>query len=87
MIAQRAHCPSVVHDKWCWDISEYLDDDADGSALALNPLGEFVSPHDSDPVDDDFHDFQRKHGKSYEDAVEHQKRKHIFRHNIRWVKY
>lgn len=62
-----------------------MDDGADGAALLLNPLGEFVSSHDSDPVEENFKDFRRKHGKEYADPVEHQKRKHIFRHNLRWV--
>ena len=37
-------------------------------------------------VEHTFLDFQRKHGKSYSTVHEHEKRKNIFRHNMRYGK-
>lgn len=49
-------------------------------------MGEFAMlHHEDDPVDADFHDFRKKHNRVYKDKMEHQKRKHIFRHNLRCV--
>lgn len=77
---------SVHHDKWCWNIDK-RSRDSDGVSLSLNPMGEFsMLHHEQDPVDEDFHEFQKKHKRDYRDQVEYQKRKHIFRHNLRLVK-
>ena len=77
---------SVHHDKWCWNIDK-RSRDSDGASMSLNPMGEFaVLHHEEDPVDEDFHDFRKKHKRDYKDKIEHQKRKHIFRHNLRLVK-
>lgn len=72
------------HDKWCWNIDKSLSD-SDGASMSLNPMGEFAALHDEDPVDEDFHNFRQKQKRNYKDRVEHQKRKHIFRHNLRFV--
>ena len=49
-------------------------------------MGEFAMlHHEEDPVDEDFHAFRKKHKREYKDKTEHQKRKHIFRHNLRFV--
>lgn len=72
------------HDKWCWNIDKSLSD-SDGASMSLNPMGEFAALHDEDPVDEDFHKFRQKQKRNYKDRVEHQKRKHIFRHNLRFV--
>ena len=54
--------------------------------MSLNPMGEFaLLRHEEDPVDEDFHNFRKKHKREYKDKMEHQKRKHIFRHNLRFV--
>ena len=34
-------------------------------------------------VDNMFEAFKKRHGKYYEDPLEHEHRKHIFRHNMR----
>ena len=75
----------VHHDKWCWNIDK-RSRDSDGASMSLNPMGEFAMlHHKEDPVDRDFHDFRKKHKRDYKDKIEHQQRKHIFRHNLRWV--
>ena len=73
----------VDHDRWCWNVDK-LARDSDGALMSLNPMGEFAAlQHEEDPVDEDFHKFRKKHKKGYKNVVEHQKRKHIFRHNLR----
>lgn len=75
----------VHHDKWCWNIDK-RSRDSDGASMSLNPMGEFAMlHHEEDPVDRDFHDFRKKHKRDYKDKIEHQQRKHIFRHNLRWM--
>ena len=77
---------SVHHDKWCWNIDK-RSQGSDGTSISLNPMGEFAMlQHEEDPVDEDFHAFRKKHKREYKDKMEHQKRKHIFRHNLRFVK-
>ena len=34
-------------------------------------------------VEELFNEFKKRHGKSYGDPIEHEQRKHIFRHNMR----
>lgn len=49
-------------------------------------MGEFMHENFEDSeVDNMFEAFKRRHGKNYEDPLEHEHRKHIFRHNMRWV--
>ena len=74
----------VHHDKWCWNIDK-RSRDSDGASVSLNPMGEYAMlHHEEDPVDKDFHEFRKKHKRAYKDKTEHQKRKHIFRHNLRF---
>ena len=76
---------AVSHDKWCWNIDK-RSQGSDGASMSLNPMGEFAMlHHEKDPVDEDFHDFRKKHNRVYKDKIEHQKRKHIFRHNLRFA--
>jgi len=78
--------PHLSHDKWCWNIDK-RSQGSDGASMSLNPMGEFAMlHHEKDPVDEDFHDFRKKHNRVYKDKVEHQKRKHIFRHNLRFIR-
>ena len=39
-----------------------------------------------DHIDSRFDDYKKKHGKDYPDASEHAKRKHLFKHNLRYVR-
>lgn len=78
--------PHLHHDKWCWNIDK-RSRDSDGASMSLNPMGEFAMLHrKEDPVDRDFHDFRKKHKRDYKDKIEHQQRKHIFRHNLRYIR-
>lgn len=54
-----------------------------GTVATFNPMREFVHPHYTEHVDDEFHRFINKHGKVYDQNVEHQFRKEIFRQNLR----
>ena len=40
---------------------------------------------DDGEVEEMFEEFKKTHGKAYDDPVEHEQRKHIFRHNMRLV--
>ncbi|EDO31353.1 predicted protein, partial [Nematostella vectensis] len=55
--------------------------------MSINPMAEFTSLGQSrDLVDDDFDEFRQQHDKVYEDDSEHRRRKHIFRHNVRYIR-
>ena len=49
-------------------------------------MQEFTSFSAEHLVDTDemFHDFKNSHGKKYDDEKEHKKRKHIYKHNMRY---
>lgn len=54
------------------------------SRYHFNPMGEFMHENFEDSeVEEMFEEFKKRHGKSYDDLVEHEQRKHIFRHNMR----
>lgn len=56
------------------------------SRYHFNPMGEFMHENFEDTeVEEMFNEFKKRHGKSYDDPTEHEQRKHIFRHNMRWV--
>ena len=75
----------VRQDKWCWNIDKRTRD-SDGALMSLNPMGEFAMlHHDEDPIEKDFQEFRTKHRRNYKDRIEHQKRKNLFRHNLRFV--
>ncbi|EDO35879.1 predicted protein, partial [Nematostella vectensis] len=55
--------------------------------MSINPMAEFTSLGQSrDLVDDDFDEFRQQHDKVCEDDSEHRRRKHIFRHNVRYIR-
>ncbi|EDO31352.1 predicted protein, partial [Nematostella vectensis] len=55
--------------------------------MSINPMAEFTSLGQSrELVDDDFDEFRQQHDKVYEDDSEHRRRKHIFRHNVRYIR-
>ena len=51
----------------------------------LHELGTFFGPEAHSYVDAKFDEFKEKHGKQYDDDDEHDRRKNIFRHNLRYV--
>lgn len=58
------------------------------SRYHFNPMGEFMHENFEDSeVEEMFEEFKKRHGKSYDNPVEHEQRKHIFRHNVRWVDF
>lgn len=52
--------------------------------ISMNPMHEFIHRAD-DHVEDAFERFKRAHSKNYRDKATHEKRKHNFRHNLRFV--
>lgn len=56
-----------------------------GHYATFNPAAEFVHPHNTDHVEMEFKRFKGKHGISYTTTVEHEQRKNIFRHNLRFI--
>lgn len=56
-----------------------------GHYATMNPMQEFVYPHDDSHVDNEFDRFKGKHGKKYETDTEHDNRKSIFRQNLRFI--
>ncbi|XP_068681166.1 uncharacterized protein [Montipora foliosa] len=67
-------------DQWCYNWSHSLD-----SHFISNPMGEFMS-HGEDIVEEMYSMYKRHHGKIYSSKHEHVKRKHIFRHNMRYIR-
>ncbi|KAL9979945.1 hypothetical protein ACROYT_G008468 [Oculina patagonica] len=56
------------------------------SRYHFNPMAEFMHENFEDgEVEEMFEEFKKTHGKSYDDPAEHEQRKHIFRHNIRFI--
>lgn len=56
-----------------------------GHFATFNPAAEFVHPHLTDHVDNEFQRFKGKHRKLYADDVEHETRKTVFRQNLRLI--
>lgn len=67
-------------DQWCYNWSHSLD-----SHFVSNPMGEFMS-YGEDLVDEMYHIYNQNHGKVHDSKHEHVKRKHIFRHNMRYIR-
>lgn len=83
---EKFELPHLKNDKWCWDMKK-IAKGSDGATVVVNPMSEFASiGHSSDPVEGYFTNFRTKHSKKYVDQKEHQKRKHIFRHNLRYIR-
>ncbi|XP_058968750.2 counting factor associated protein D [Pocillopora verrucosa] len=56
------------------------------SRYHFNPMAEFMHENFEDgEVEQMFEEFKRTHKKSYDDPTEHEQRKHIFRHNMRFI--
>lgn len=56
-----------------------------GHQTTFNPMKEFMYPHHSAHVDEEFESFKRKHNVKYDSAHEHDNRKNIFRQNLRYI--
>ncbi|XP_078362424.1 uncharacterized protein LOC144646642 [Oculina patagonica] len=67
-------------DQWCYNWSHSLD-----SHFVSNPMGEFMS-YGEDIVDEMYHVYKQHHNKIHDSNHEHVKRKHIFRHNMRYIR-
>ncbi|CAB4034644.1 counting factor associated D-like, partial [Paramuricea clavata] len=70
-------------DLWCRNWSHKLD-----SHLMTNPMQEFMTSHHVDKeehLEQLYSIFRRRHQKSYRGRMERNKRKHLFRHNLRFI--
>ncbi|XP_048583024.1 counting factor associated protein D isoform X2 [Nematostella vectensis] len=57
------------------------------SKFHFNPMSEFMHENfDDAEVIGAYEHFKQRHNKSYPDVYEHQKRVHIFRHNMRYIR-
>ena len=54
--------------------------------LVMNPARQFIGS-DEPHMTQMFDNFKKTHKKGYANKVEHERRKNIFRHNVRWVGY
>ena len=52
--------------------------------ILMNPMKEYID-HDESHTDSNFEKFKRIHGKKYKNEIEHEKRKHYFRQNLRYA--
>jgi C1A family cysteine protease len=52
--------------------------------VLVNPMREFMHGDESH-VHAEFDDFKNNHGKEYATEMEHMERKHIFKHNYRYI--
>lgn len=48
-------------------------------------MAEFIRPETTSHIDYEFKKFMTKHGKDYENLLEHEKRKAVFMQNIRYI--
>jgi len=56
-----------------------------GHYATFNPMKEYMHPHDYSHVDHEFKRFIGKHGKKYDTAEEHERRKSNFMQNLRYI--
>lgn len=56
-----------------------------GHMTTFNPISEFVHPHITSHIDDEFERFKGKHSRYYESENEHEHRKNLFRQNLRFI--
>lgn len=56
-----------------------------GHFATFNPASEFVHPHYTQHIDSEFERFKGKHKKTYNSDIEHEQRKTVFRHNLRFI--
>ncbi|KAK2151582.1 hypothetical protein LSH36_358g01013 [Paralvinella palmiformis] len=52
--------------------------------ILMNPMKEYID-HDESQIDAKFEKFKKKHDKKYKNQVEHERRKHYFRQNVRFI--
>lgn len=76
-------------------ILSFIDSSCDKKAKKLrshylaNPMAEYMhfSHHKDRELDKTYEEYQAKHGKNYSSLTEHERRKHIFKHNLRCSMY
>lgn len=56
-----------------------------GHYATFNPMKEFMYPHHSEHVHEEFEKFKKKHSVEYESHHEHENRINIFRQNLRFI--
>lgn len=58
------------------------------SHYLANPMAEYMhfSHHKDRELDKAYKEYQAKHGKNYTSPTEHERRKHIFKHNLRYIR-
>lgn len=56
-----------------------------GHYATFNPMQEFIHPRSEEHLDNEFFRFKNKHGKKYNDGKEHDRRRDIFRQNLRFI--
>lgn len=56
------------------------------SHYLANPMAEYMHfrHHKDRELDKTYKDYKEKHGKNYTSPTEHERRKHIFKHNLRY---
>lgn len=59
------------------------------SHYLANPMAEYMhfKHHKDYELDKTYDDYKATHGKRYTTAPEHERRKHIFKHNLRYLHY
>lgn len=56
-----------------------------GHYATFNPMKEFIHPRSEEHLDDEFTRFKYKHGKTYNGEKDHDRRRDIFRQNLRFI--
>lgn len=56
-----------------------------GHYATLNPMKEFIHPQSNEHTENEFMRFKNKHKKNYDNDNEHEKRRNIFRQNLRFI--
>ena len=56
------------------------------SHYLANPMAEYLhfNHHKDRELDKTYKEYKSKHAKNYTSPAEHEQRKHIFKHNLRW---
>lgn len=57
----------------------------DRHIYTFNPMAEFIHPVQTSHVDYEFNKFVSKHGRSYVSNLESERRKELFRQNVRFI--
>ncbi|XP_055628092.1 digestive cysteine proteinase 1 [Toxorhynchites rutilus septentrionalis] len=56
-----------------------------GHYTTFNPMQEFIHPRSEEHLDNEFSRFKNKHSKSYDSEKEHDRRRDLFRQNLRFI--